>query len=574
MNVNAAIIDQRLTQLSEHIKEQSATELQITDAVRLKSLAFVFLCVKTLLDLSDDEAFDCLTEGGNDFGVDALYIGEENDNEFVVTLFQAKYVHKNLEGASNFPESGIEAGVAAVRYLFDPSSVIVANKRLLPRIEEVRSRIRDGFIPQVRVLFCNNGLKWNQVAQGQIDRLAAGDQVTWEHVNHDRLLTIMQATKPVNDTLRLQGKAIVEDFDFSRILVGKVAVEEIAGMIDRHGDRLLERNIRRYLGLSGNRVNEGIKHTLTHSEERSNFYFYNNGITLTCTKFEYNALQQSDFQVRIENLQVINGGQTSNTIARVLKDLLPGNRENLDKAFVLVRLYQLPQGKEGFVQNITYATNSQNPVDLKDLRANDPVQLRLEKDLEQLGYTYRRKRADGATSKPDEISSGTAAEAILAVWRKKPHQAKFFAREHFGRLYQEIFSDSLTGTELIAATLLYRIAENKRKRPDADAPEFIPYAPCFLAMRMGEYLIRDLLLPVGSPLDHRQLERTKQLILANGEHYFQNAQADLAVALSTLYGGSKPSLQRLSATFRRGDLIEELAKLPLNSDAGPARTPQ
>ena len=32
-----------------------------------------------------------------------------------------------------------------------------------------------------------------------------------------------------------------------------MAVEEIAGMIDRHGDRLLERNIRRYLGLSGNR---------------------------------------------------------------------------------------------------------------------------------------------------------------------------------------------------------------------------------------------------------------------------------------------------------------------------------
>ena len=63
-------------------------------------------------------------------------------------------------------------------------------------------------------------------------------------------------------------------------------------------------------------------------------------------------MQQSDYQVRIENLQVINGGQTSNTIARVLRDLAPADRENLDKAFVLVRLYQLPQGKEGFVQNI------------------------------------------------------------------------------------------------------------------------------------------------------------------------------------------------------------------------------
>lgn len=566
MNVNAAIIDQRLIQLSEQLKEQAAVELKVTEAVKLKSLAFVFLCVKTLLDLSDDEAGDCLTDGGNDFGVDALYLGEEKDNEFVVTLFQAKYVHKNLDGNSNFPEGGVEAAVGAVRYLFDPNATVVANQRLRPKVEEVRSRIRDGYIPQIRVLFCNNGIKWNDVAQGQIDRLAAGDQVTWEHVNHDRLLSIMQATKPVNDSLRLQGKAIVEDFDFSRVLVGKVAVEEIAALIERHGDRLLERNIRRYLGLAGNRVNEGIKHTLSNSDERSNFYFYNNGITLTCSKFEYNALQQSDYQVRIEELQIINGGQTSNTIARVIRDLAADNRQNLDKAFVLVRLYQLPQGKEGFVQNITYATNSQNPVDLKDLRANDDVQQRLERDLEQLGYTYRRKRADGATSKPDEISSGTAAEAILAVWRKKPHQAKFFAREHFGRLYHEIFADSLTGTELVTATLLYRIAENKRKRPEADAPEFIAYASCFLAMRMGEYLMRDLGLSEKGTLDHRYFPVAKQYISANGETYFAHSQTDLGNALRALYGGATPSLQRLSATFRRGDLIEELAKLPL---AGP-----
>lgn len=568
MNVNAAIIDQRLTQLAEQINAQANIEFGISDTGRLRSLAFVFLCVKTLLDLPDDEAFDCLTEGGNDFGVDALYLSEEKDNEFVVTLFQGKY-KANLEGNANFPEDGVKAAVGAVRYLFDPNAIVTANKRLLPKIEEVRSRIRDGYIPQVRVLLCNNGIKWNNIAQEQIDRLNAGDQATWEHVNHDSLIAIMQATKPVNDSLKLQGKAIVEDFDFSRVLVGKVAVEEIAALVGRHGDRLLERNIRRYLGLSGNRVNEGIRRTLTQVEERPNFYFFNNGITLTCSKFEYNALQQSDFQVRIENLQVINGGQTSNTIARVLRDLTADNRQNLDKAFVLVRLYQLPQGKDGFVQNITYATNSQNPVDLKDLRANDPVQLRLEQDLEQLGYTYRRKRADGAASRPEEISSGTAAEAILAVWRKKPHQAKFFAREHFGRLYDEIFSDALTGAELVTATLIYRIAENKRKRPETNAPDFIAYASCFLAMRMGEYLMRDLALPQGAKITHQHIESAKRHITECSERYFQCSQHDLSDALRALYGNTALSLQRLSATFRRGDLIEELAKLPLKDlDAG------
>ncbi len=37
-------------------------------------------------------------------------------------------------------------------------------------MEEVRGLIRDGYIPQIRALACNNGLKWNQSAQEAIDR--------------------------------------------------------------------------------------------------------------------------------------------------------------------------------------------------------------------------------------------------------------------------------------------------------------------------------------------------------------------------------------------------------------------
>jgi hypothetical protein len=36
--------------------------------------------------------------------------------------------------------------------------------------------------------------------------------------------------------------------------------------MEGHGERLLERNIRRYLGLQGNRVNEGIRKTLMSEE--------------------------------------------------------------------------------------------------------------------------------------------------------------------------------------------------------------------------------------------------------------------------------------------------------------------
>ena len=105
-----------------------------------------YLCVKTVLDLDTDSGFDCLTEGGGDFGVDAMHLSEEYDGEFTVTLFQGKY-SRNLEGGSNFPENAINALINAIRHLFDPGAELQhVNDRLKARIEEARSLIRDGYI--------------------------------------------------------------------------------------------------------------------------------------------------------------------------------------------------------------------------------------------------------------------------------------------------------------------------------------------------------------------------------------------------------------------------------------------
>lgn len=553
MNINASIIDQRLVSVVNDIHQKAAEELLIRDEIRLKSLAFVYLCVKTILDLDSDDAFDCLTEGGGDFGVDAMHISEEYDGEFTVSLFQAKYKN-NLEGSSNFPAAGVESLINAIQYLFNPAAKLEhINERLLVKVEEARSLIRDGYIPQVRALACNNGLMWNASAQEAIERTGFGDQVTWEHVNHERLVKILQASRPVKDTLQLSGKAIVEDMEFSRVLVGRISVTEIAALVERHGERLLERNIRRYLGLQGNRVNEGIRHTL-NSDEKNNFYFYNNGVTLTCDIFSYNALQDGDYQVRVENLQIINGGQTCMTIFKTLQE--PDLLHQSTKAFVLLRLYQLPRENEDLVQRITYATNSQNPVDLKDLRANDQRQKRLEMDIQQLGFNYRPKRSDTST-RPGDITSGVAAEAVLSVWREKPHQAKFFSREHFGRLYDFIFTEQLNGAQVVIAVQLYRIAENHRKRPEPADPDFVRYASCFIAMQMGRRLMVDMNVQMKG-ISHQNFPLAQRFIDQNGEAYFHASVQDIQQALQGLYGEQEISLQQLSATFRRGDLISRL----------------
>lgn len=552
MNINASIIDQRLDSLVKDIRKRAEQELHIKDTDRMKPLAFVYLCVKTILDLDDYDAFDCLTEGSGDFGVDAIHISEKYDGEFTVSLFQGKYKSKV---DCNFPLDGIKGLINAIRYLFDPKVKLKhINLRLLAKVEEVRSLIQDGCIPQVRALACNNGLNWDMSAQEAIECANFGDRVTWEHINHERLIEILQASKPVKDTLKLSGKALIEDMNFSRVLVGRISVTEVAALIERHGERLLERNIRRYLGLHGNRVNEGIRDTLT-SDEKNNFYFYNNGITLTCENFSYNSFQNDDYQVRVENLQIINGGQTCMTIFKTLRDnnWTPTNAQ----VYVLLRLYQLPRENEDLVQRITYATNSQNPVDLKDLRSNDEFQKRLEIDINQLGFTYRRKRSESNVRSMD-ITPGVAAEAILSVWREKPHQAKFFSREHFGKLYNAIFTEQLNGSQVIIAVLLYRIAENRRKRPNPTDPFVVRYASCFIAMQMGRKLLADLNIQMKD-ISHKNFELAENFIEQKNEVYFNDSVHDIQCALNDLYGGQEISLQQLSATFRRGDLINRLS---------------
>lgn len=572
MNINASIIDQRLDGIKAEIRERAAEELGLkNDETRLKSLAFSFLCVRTMLDLDAEEAFDCLTDRAQDFGVDAIHVSEDVDGEFGVTLFQSKYKAR-LDAESNFEEAGIAALINAIKYVFDPKAKLEhINERLAARVEDVRSMIRDGHIPRVRAIACNNGKHWNAAAEDAIRRADFGDQVSWDYVNHDVLLGVLQRVKHVDATLRLTGKAIVEDMNFSRVCIGRLPVSEVATLMKENGEGLLERNIRRYLGLSGNRVNEGIRRTLL-TPSSGNFYFFNNGITLVCNDFSYNALQNSDYQVKVENLQIVNGGQTCMTIFKTAEELERGGRQLPTDASVLVRLYKLPKDNEDIFLQITHATNSQNPVDLKDLKSNDDKQKQLEQSIQDLGYTYRRKRMD-APGKTGDITPGAAAEALLSVWRHAPHQAKFFAREHFGKLYKTIFTPELNGTQVVTAVLIYRIAENHRRRPAEGDPVVVRYASCFIAMQMGVRLLKDLGIKFID-LDHRIFTAARARIEEKGEQFFYESLRDVELALMHLYGkDTSISMQQLSATFRRGDLVEHLDVLDMfeeleNLDAG------
>lgn len=551
MDINASIIDQQLTGLLE----KHSDWLPAGDANKQRSAAFVLLCMANCLDIPLEDAVELLTEGGNDAGVDGLHIGEVEDGEFLVTVFQGKYKINNLDGTANFPENGVQKAVNTVRILFDPFRQVTLNEKLAPKVEEIRSLIRDAYIPKVRFVLCNNGARWNDIAQGWLDELKKDfpDKVEFYHFNHDSIVRILQRTKAVDATIQLSGQLIVEDMNYMRVLLGRVAVQHIADLFEQHGDRLLQRNIRRYLGLHSNRVNSAIHQTLC-SDKADKFYFYNNGITVVCDKFDYNAFQKNDHKVQLKNMQIINGGQTCKTIHETLKSQLPGMIGC--SAYVMVRIYQLAEENKDFVHDITYATNSQNPVDLRDLRSNDEIQKNLELGMKDLGYIYKRQREEGGFGS-SVITSSIVAEATLAVWRDKPHQAKFRRKEHFGKLYDEIFRE-LNAAQAILAVLIFRGVENERKRPSAATPPpFMPYASHYISMLVGRELLHDQGITLKE-VSHRNFPELFQRLQDNETNYHARAVEKVTDALIVCYGDRDISLQQLSATFRRGDLLEML----------------
>ena len=91
MNINASIIDQQVRGLAEKLRSEIDLVLgKVADDTLARSVGFLLLVEKVLLGLTEEEAIDSVTEGGNDFGVDAIDISDVVDGEFAVTLVQGK----------------------------------------------------------------------------------------------------------------------------------------------------------------------------------------------------------------------------------------------------------------------------------------------------------------------------------------------------------------------------------------------------------------------------------------------------------------------------------------------------
>ena len=153
----------------------------------------------------------------------------------------------------------------------------------------------------------------------------------------------------------------------------------LAEIYNKYTGRLLEGNVRSFLQLKG-KVNSGIRRTILNEPE--NFFTYNNGIAGTAEKVSTKTSNGIGYITSITDFQIVNGGQTTASLATCLvNDKKQNSEKQINNVVVQMKLSVVPNPEKAqeMIPNISKYTNSQNAVKSTDLWSNHPLHMRLEK---------------------------------------------------------------------------------------------------------------------------------------------------------------------------------------------------
>lgn len=143
-----------------------------------------------------------------------------------------------------------------------------------------------------------------------------------------------------------------------------------------YGSRLLEGNVRSFLSVKG-KVNKSIQSTIKNYPEM--FFAYNNGIAATATEIDTEMTEAGLLITRIKDLQIVNGGQTTASIANTLLTARKDENIDLSRLFVPMKVSVLEHSmSEKIIPKISEYSNSQNKVDASDFFSNHPFHIRME----------------------------------------------------------------------------------------------------------------------------------------------------------------------------------------------------
>lgn len=283
------------------------------------------------------------------------------------------------------------------------------------------------------------------------------------------------------------------------IIPGKL----LADIYIEHGSRVLEGNVRAFLGTSGSKsVNSGIRRTINNDPTK--FFTYNNGIATTASDVETELIDGQLYITRVVDLQIINGGQTTASLAEAV---LKRTNTELEGIYVPMKLTVIDDREtedengirfyDEMVQSIAKFANSQNKVTAADLFSNDLFHIQMEKMSKRYlappgqsavptGWYYERsrkkykqeqvklskdeqKRFMSKFPKAQIITKEQLAMYITAVFSLRPDivsRGKNWTMKTFGTEISEAFRKNRESfnefyfKKCICAAIIYRSVDN------------------------------------------------------------------------------------------------------------------
>ncbi|MBR8225434.1 AIPR family protein [Burkholderia ambifaria] len=265
----------------------------------------------------------------------------------------------------------------------------------------------------------------------------------------------------------------------------------LADIYDTYGSRLLEGNVRSFLTTKG-KVNAKIQQTIYSKPEM--FFAFNNGIAATAEHIELRSHGSSRLITAATNLQIVNGGQTTASLAFAKRK----DGADLTKISVQMKLAVLSPERAGeLIPEIARCANSQNKVSDADFFANHPFHIRLEELSRRLfappapgrqnGTHWFYERARGQFTNEQAKSSASQKKQFLAQnpksqlitktdiakfensWRGLPHKVSLGAQKNF-LIFADSIAKSWTENEsqfneqyfrnLVAIAILFRETES------------------------------------------------------------------------------------------------------------------
>ena len=148
----------------------------------------------------------------------------------------------------------------------------------------------------------------------------------------------------------------------------------LAKIYKQYQQVLLEKNVRTFLQFKG-KVNKEIRRTLR--EKPDMFFSYNNGISTTASEIETKEIDGMLYITRLFDWQIVNGGQTTASIAASLTD----KEVDLSKVFVPMKISVIRDSEhdDEMIKSISISANSQTAIKNSDFSANDPYLVDLER---------------------------------------------------------------------------------------------------------------------------------------------------------------------------------------------------